>query len=393
MRTALRYTDAMKRPRPALVVVLALVVAGAAFVGWRWARPERVEVDLFVVERGRVEQTATNSRAGTVAARRRAKLSPEGGGRVVALPHPEGSRVAAGDVLLELDAVLERGEVALRERQAQAAAAEAERACLAAERAARELDRQRRLAAEEIVAADALDRVDSAAREADAGCAAARAARASAAAALDLARQALAKRKLRAPFAGVVAALDIEVGEWTTPSPVALPVPPVVDLYDPASLHVVLPMDEVDAARLRPGLPARVTIDSHAGETFAGAVARVAPYVLDVEAQNRTVEIEVDLERLPGGLLPGTSADVEVVLDARDGALRVPAAAVLSGDRVLVVAGETLVERLIVPGLRNWDFVEVREGLAAGDRVVTSLDRPEVKAGARIAAPATERAP
>jgi HlyD family secretion protein len=376
----------MQRPRTGVVVGLLLLAAVAAVVGWRWARPERVAVDLFVVEMGRVEQTATNSRAGTVEARRRAKLSPEGGGRVVALPRPEGSRVAAGDVLLELDATLERGEVTLRERQAQAAAAEAERACLAAERAARELDRQRRLAAEAIVAADALDRFDSAAREADAGCAAARASRATAGAALDLARRALEKRTLRAPFDGLVAALEIAVGEWTTPSPVALPVPPVVDLYDPASLYVALPMDEVDAARLHPGLPARVTIDSHAGETFAGRVARVAPYVLDVEAQNRTVEIEVDLERVPDGLLPGTSADVEVVLDARDGVLRLPAAAVLAGDRVLVVEGETLAERAIAAGLRNWEYVEVREGLAAGDRVVTSLDRPEVKAGARVAA-------
>jgi HlyD family secretion protein len=383
----------MKRPRTGVVVVLLLLAGGVAFVAWRSTRPERVAVDLFVVEAGRVEQTATNSRAGTVEARRRVKLSPEGGGRVVALPHPAGSRVAAGDVLLELDATLERGEVALRERQTQTAAAEAERACLAGERAARELARQRRLATEALVAADALDRFDSAAREADAGCAAARAARGSAVAALDLARRLLEKRTLRAPFDGLVAELDIAVGEWTTSSPVALPVPPVVDLYDPTSLYVALPMDEVDAARLRPGQPARVTIDSHAGETFAGRVARVAPYVLDIEAQNRTVEIEVDLEVTPEGLLPGTSADVEVVLDARDGVLRVPAAAVLAGDRVLVVGGATLAERTIVTGLRNWDFVEVREGLAEGERVVTSLDRPEVKAGARVAAPAAERRP
>jgi HlyD family secretion protein len=361
-----------------------LTAALVAFVVWRWVRIERIDVDLHVVERGRVEQTATNSRAGTVEARRRAKLSPEGGGRVVALPHAEGERVVAGDVLLELDATLERGEAALRERQAQVAAAESVRACLAAERAEREVERQRRLAADDIVAADALDRVESAAREVAAGCDAARAARASAAAALDLARLAVAKRTLRAPFAGVVAELAIEIGEWTTPSPVALPVPPVVDLYDPDSLHVVLPMDEVDAGRLRVGLPARVTIDSRPGESFAGRVARVATYVLDVEAQNRTVAIEVELESVPAALLPGTSADVEVILDAHDDVLRVPAAAVLTGDRVLVAEGERLVERAITTGLRNWDFVEVLSGLAVGDRVVISLDRPEVRAGARI---------
>jgi len=146
-------------------------------------------------------------------------------------------------------------------------------------------------------------------------------------------------------------------------------------------------MDEVDASRLRAGLPARATVDSHAGVTFVARVARVAPYVVDLEAQNRTVEIEVELEDRAAAeqLLPGTSADVEVVLEARHAAVRVPAGAVLAGDHVLVVEGDRLVEKPIRAGLRNWDFVEVLEGLAAGERVVPSLDRAEIRAGARVA--------
>ena len=365
----------------------AAAIAVAALALWL-SREEALVVEAVAAERGSVEQTATNSRAGTVAAHRRAKLSPEQGGRVVALPHREGERVAAGDVLLALDAALERGEEALRRRELEAAGAEAERACLVAELAERELARNRRLAADELVAAGLLDRVDSSSREAAAGCAAARAARGAAASALELALRALEKRTLAAPFDGVVAEISIEVGEWTTPSPPALPVPPVVDVYDPTSIFVSLPMDEVDAARLRPGLPARVTVDSHPGRELAGRVARVAIYVLDIEAQNRTVEIEVELDdaELAATLLPGTSADAEVVLDVRDDVLRVPAPAVLAGDRLLVVDGERLVEREIEVGLRNWDYVEVRSGLAAGERVVVSLDRPEIRAGARVRA-------
>jgi HlyD family secretion protein len=214
-------------------------------------RPEAVEIDVRAVERGRVERTATNSRAGTVEARRRAKLSPESGGRVTAIRFRKGEAVRAGDVLLELDATLERGELELRRREVEAARAEAERACLAAELAERALERQRRLAAEELVAADALDRFDSAAREAAAACAAARAARGSAEAARTLAERMLEKRTLRAPFDGVVAELTIEVGEWTTPSPPGMPIPPVIDLIDPESIYFSLPMDEVDAGRLR----------------------------------------------------------------------------------------------------------------------------------------------
>lgn len=349
-------------------------------------RTEAIEVEVAAVEHGRVERTATNTRAGTIEARRRAKLSPEIGGRAVRIPYREGERVEAGAVVLELDAALERAEIELRRRQLASAAAEAERACLAAERAGREVERNRQLAADELVAEDLLDRLESAAREAEAGCAAARAGRDSAQAAIGVAREAAAKKVLIAPFPAIVADVSVEVGEYTTPSPPAVPVPPVIDLYDPGSIYVSLPMDEVDAASLRPGLPARVTIDSHAGRTFPGTVARVASYVLDVEAQNRTVGIEVELDddAFAATLLPGTSADVEVILEARDGALRMPTAGLLTGDRALVVEGEALAERELEVGLRNWDFVEIRSGLAEGDRVVVSLDREEVRAGARV---------
>jgi HlyD family secretion protein len=145
-------------------------------------------------------------------------------------------------------------------------------------------------------------------------------------------------------------------------------------------------MDEVDAARIAVGLDVRVTVDSQPGREFAGTVARVAPYVLDVEAQNRTVEIEVDIRDLqPRDVpLPGTSADVEVVLTAREAALRLPAAALLEGDRVLVASDGRLEERKVEIGLKNWNWAEVIGGLEPHEIVVTSLDRPEVRAGARV---------
>jgi HlyD family secretion protein len=191
---------------------------------------------------------------------------------------------------------------------------------------------------------------------------------------------------LRAPFDGVVADSSIEVGEWSTPSPPAMPVPSVLDIIDPSSIYVSAPMDEVDSARLAPGLPARVTVDSHAGKQFPGRVVRVASYVLDVEEQNRTVEIEVELDdrTFAATLLPGTSADVEVVLETRPGVLRVPSSALLSGDKVLVVENGRLAQRTVEVGLRNWDVSEIRGGLARGDAVVVSLDRPEVVPGARV---------
>ncbi|MDH3405284.1 MAG: efflux RND transporter periplasmic adaptor subunit [Acidobacteriota bacterium] len=366
---------------------LAILLAVVALV---WVlrltvfKPDPVPVTVAEVARGRVESTVTNSRAGTVRTRRRAKLSPELGGQVAELPFREGDRVAAGDVVLRLDDRAQQARLALARSEVATARAERERACITADRAGRELERSRVLAADELLSADSLDQLDSAKNAADAACNAARANEARAQAAVRVSQTELDKMTLRAPFAGLVAEVSIEVGEWTTPSPPAIPVPPVVDILDPSSIYVSAPMDEVDSARVRAGQTTRVTVDSHRDRSFSGRVSRVAPYVLDLEEQNRTVEIEVELgDGAPvREFLPGTSADVEVILEVKEDALRIPTSALMEGNRVLMVADGVLAERTLTTGLKNWDFVEVTSGLAAGDRIVTSLDRAEVKAGA-----------
>lgn len=375
----------MSRRFVGLLIAAALVLLG---IGLRLTvlRPGGIDVEVAVARVGRVEQTITNSRAGTVKAKLRARLSPESGGRVVAIPKRKGEAVRAGDVVLVLDGSVEDAERVGAARAVTAAEAAERQACVTAARADRERDRVRRLAAEQIESVDSLDQATSAARAADDGCAAARADQQRARASLQAAVSALARKTLRAPFDGIVADVNIEVGEWATPALPGLPVPPLVDILDPHAISFEFPMDEVDAAKLRVGLPARVTVDAVPGTSFAGRVVRVAPFVLDVEKQNRTVAIEVELDdRESTRFLPGSSADVEVVLQTHTDVLRIPSSAILSGDRVLVVAEGRLAERRIDVGLRNWDWSEIRSGLVAGDRVVVSLDRPEVKAGARVA--------
>ncbi len=114
-------------------------------------------------------------------------------------------------------------------------------------------------------------------------------------------------------------------------------------------------------------------------------MAEVAPYVVDRLEQNRTVEIEIELDdaAVAASLLPGTSADAEVILSGKDGVLRVPTASLIEGGKVLVLEKGRLVERTLQLGLRNWDFTEVTGGLREGERVVVSLDRPEIRAGAK----------
>jgi HlyD family secretion protein len=366
------------------LAVLAALAAAAALVRFVLLAPEPVRVRVVAAERGRVEETITNSRAGTVKARRRAKLAPETGGRVLELPRRRGAIVRKGDLLLRVDDALQRAQLRLAEDETNAALAQRDQACLLAERAGRDRERTASLARDGLVSPEILDRVASEASGAEAACRAARAATQRAGSAVALARAQLEKTALRAPFDGVVADTFIEVGEWTTPSPPAIPVPPVLDLIDTRSIYVSAPMDEVDSARVGTGKPARLTVDSHPGRHFAARVVEVAPYVVDRLEQNRTVEIELELEdeAVAATLLPGTSADAEVILSAREGVVRIPTAALLEGGKVLVLEGDRLVERPLTLGLRNWDFTQVEGGIQEGARVVVSLDRPEVRAGA-----------
>ena len=131
-----------------------------------------------------------------------------------------------------------------------------------------------------------------------------------------------------------------------------------------------------------------MTVDSRPGETFRGRVSRVAPYVVDVEAQNRTLEIEIELDdsELAMTLLPGTSADAEVILETRSAVLRVPTSALLQNQTVLLLEDGELIEREVELGLRNWQFAEVENGLSGGEEIVISLDKVEIEAGARAVA-------
>ena len=374
---------------PAGILILIVLIRFTVFA------PEPVPVEVVTVAPGPVEETVTNSQAGTVRARKRAKLSPEVGGTVVAIPFREGQRVFKGAVVLRLDDSLQRAELTLAERELETASAQQEQACLAAERAAREKERIARPALEGIASQDLLDQTTSQADRTAAACEAAGAGVERARAAVALAHTKVDKAVLRAPFDGIVAEVSAEVGEWVSPSPPALPIPPVVDILDPDSIYISAPMDEVDSAQIASQQPARVTVDSYRGRNFTARVVRVAPYVLDVEAQNRTVEIEVELENMDTSrrLLPGTSADVEVILQEKQDVLRVPTQALLEGNRVLVVENGRLATRDVETGLSNWDFTEIVSGLTAGDEIVVTLDRPEVQPGAPAVIEKTQGAP
>lgn len=375
-------------------IVFVALVALIVLLRMTLFAPEPIEVRVATVERGIVQSTLTNSKAGTVEARRRSRIAAEIGGRVVEIRHREGARVKAGEPLVRLAEESLRAKLEQAREGIPVSEARLEDACLRRDRARRELDRMKQLAEQNVISEDRLDALQYGFDSARVACESAKAELAQSRANLRAAQSELSKTTITAPFDGVVAEVNVEVGEWVTPSPPLLTSPPVIDLIDPTSIYISAPMDEVDAGAVRLGLPVKVSIDSRPGETFAGRVARVAPYVLDTEAQNRTLEIEVALDdpAVSATLLPGTSADAEVVLETRTDVLRVPTSALLRSEKVLALEAGRLVERDVELGLRNWQFAEVRRGLEPGESIVVALDDKEIVAGARAMAIADEAA-
>ncbi|MCI0342512.1 MAG: efflux RND transporter periplasmic adaptor subunit [Planctomycetales bacterium] len=366
--------------RPWLLLA-ALLGGGYAFLHLVVLAPKSVPVTVRAIGRGVVQATVSNTRAGSVRSRLSAALSADVPGRIVSIQHREGSRVEAGALLLALDDSAARALATVIEKERDTAAAALVQAEASLAEARREHERVRALHARQNVAQAELDR---AATQLDLAEAAVRSATARVEqqkARLSQVAVDLEKLSVRAPFAGIVAELRAEVGEWATPGK------PLVQFFDPARLYVRAELDEVDVGHVRTGLAAKVTLDPFKGRVFAGTIVRVAPNVSEVLDQNRTVAVEVELAGGTGDveLKPGMSADVEVVLaESRPDALRVPTLAILSGDRVLLADGGRAREATLTTGLRNWEWTEATAGIAEGDRVIVSLDREEVRAGARI---------
>lgn len=195
----------------------------------------------------------------------------------------------------------------------------------------------------------------------------------------------LAKSMLYAPFDGIVAEVNGEVGEFATPSPPGIATLPLIDLINANCFYISAPMDEVDAGRLQPGQEVKVTIDAYRDQHFPGTIRRIAPYVFAMEKQARTVEVEANItndNQLP--LLVGYSADMEVIIAQQDNVLRIPTEAVFDENKVYVVKDGTLQTQTVETGLSNWRFTEIKKGVSIGEQVVTSTTQTGLMDGTKV---------
>jgi HlyD family secretion protein len=364
-------------------IVPVLVITAIAVIGWYFTRRKPVEVVVKPVGRGIVEQTVANTRAGTVNACRRAKLSPSVGGQIAKLCIREGDMVKEGDLLLEIwnqDLV---AEVQLAQSEAEAERARAKAACLKADVSQREANRLVKLLDKGAASEEQTDKAVTDAKALKADCKAAEASVLRSEARIGVVKANLARTRLIAPFDGVVAEISGELSEFVTPSPIGIATPPVVDLVDNTCFYITAPIDEVDVPKISPGMTARVSLDAFGDRRFPGKVRRIAPYVLDREKQARTVDVEVEFAKAEDirKMLAGYSADVEIILDVRQNTLRIPTASVLDRDRVFVyLPGDKVIKaRNFKSGISNWYYTEVISGLKPDELVVINVDGAGIK--------------
>ena len=369
-------------------ISLILVAALIATSYWWMQRNKPIAVEIATVSIGAVERTVTNTRAGTLNACRRAKLSPSLGGQIANLPVTEGEKVKKGQLLFEIWNLDLQAQLRLTNAEVLASKALQQQSCIQSDLAEREAQRLSQLRERGLSSDEATEKAISLSHSSKAACEAASATITVSKSRVEVARAALQRTQLLAPFDGTIAEVNGELGEYVTPSPVGIPTPPAVDIIDTQCLYVSAPIDEVDAPQIKAGMQARISLDAFGKKFFDGQVRRVAPYVLDKEKQARTVDIEVvfinalDIHNM----LPGYTADVEVIIDTHMNSIQVPTAALFEGNRVYIYDSEfdTISLTPVKTGLSNWQFTEIIEGLEANQKIVTSIDRDGLADGVEV---------
>jgi len=297
--------------------------------------PPVFPVDVAVARKDTVTELIRAT--GQIEAEQQIDLRPELEGRIVEILASEGREVPAGAPLFKIDD---------EQIKAQVARLQAER-----DLAEQELVRTRELLAKNASSAADLERAEASARSAQAQ--------------LELEQIRLSHTVVRAPFAGVLGARLVSLGDYVTTSARLTSLQSV----DPQRAAFAVP--ERYAERLASGQEVEFSVASLPNRTFRGTVDFVDPVV---QLPGRTITIKARVGNRGRVLRPGMFIEAELATDVRPGAIVIPEQAVLpiaGADFVWVVAGGKAARRTVTLGVREPGTVEVREGIAAGDTVVT----------------------
>ena len=336
------------------------------------------EIDVPAVRATVAPIQAALEISGTLTPRTRVGVKPKLPGRLDRVLVDIGNRVTAGQVVATID----RREVDAQVDAAVAAVGVAEASVESAEAslssATTELARARNLFESGALPRQRLDAAETAERGATAQRNLAKANLAQAQATLRRAREVQRDATLTAPMTGYVVERNYDAG--------AIPGDqPIVVIADTRELKLEAGVSELEAGRLRIGLPAIVSVQAKPGEQFAGQLAAIAP---EVDARNRHFHIDVRVDNAKGTLLAGMYASARIVLSAAEKAVTIPREAVTTqnGQRVAFkIDKDTLQAVSVVEGLSDGRRVQILSGLSAGDQVLADARR-QPPSGARVKA-------
>jgi RND family efflux transporter MFP subunit len=366
---------------PLLVIVLAAVTAACSADGSTAAAQATDSIvvpvlDVAVVRAkvGTVQSALEIS--GTLAPRSRVGVKPKLPGRLERILVDIGDRVSEGQIVATID----RGEVDAQVDAAMAATAVARAGIESAEatlaNAISEHERARSLFDAGALPRQRLEAAETARRAQAAQRDLARANLAQAEAAVRRAREVQRDTTLYAPVSGFIVERNYDPG--------AIPGDrPVVVVADIRQLKLDAGVSEMEAGRLRLGMPALVSVQARPGETFTGQIAAMVP---EVDQRNRHFRIEVRVPNGEGGLLAGMYASARLVLAEAEHALLLPREAIATrdGERVVLkVDGDQVRPVPVVEGLNDGRQVQIVSGLAAGDQVLADARR-QLPPGARV---------
>jgi HlyD family secretion protein len=370
-------------PRRWAITAAALVVL--AGFGWIVATQGPMAPVRVTTARAELAELApTVFGIGTVEAHRSHVLGPTAAGRVLRVLVDEGERVAAGQLLAEMDPV----DLELRVDAARAAQARALQGTAAAQAQLAEAGSRSRLAAATVSRYEQLhaqrfysgDAVEAKRHEAQAAAAAEQAATASLAAAqaearrvaaeLDAVQRQRGQLRLLAPADGVVAARHADPGTTLVAGQ------PLLTVVDPAGLRLSARIDQARAGGIAVGQPATVVLRSRPGAALAGRVERLG-WVADAVTEERIVEIAFD--ETPVGISLGELAEVTVQLP-RVAALAVPSAGIRRAEGGAAVwryaDGRAKRQAIAVGAADAGGRTQVVSGLAEGDEVIVHSGQP-----------------
>lgn len=372
----------MTRWFPLVLLVLASTFAAACGTDSSTASAQAaadaevpvIDVAVVRVTAGTVESALDIS--GTLAPRSRVGLKPKLPGRLDRILVDIGDRVSEGQVVATVD----RGEVDAQVDAAVAAIGVAKAGIESAEaslaNAISEHDRATTLFAAGALPRQRLEAAETARRAATAQRDLAKANLAQAEAAVRRAREVQRDTTLYSPVSGFIVERNYDPG--------AIPGDrPVVVVADIRQLKLEAGVSEMEAGRLKTGMPALVSVQAKPGETFTGQVAAIVP---EVDQRNRHFRIEVRVPNAEGALLAGMYASARLVLAQADEALIVPREAVVARDGqrvVLKINGDTVAPVAVVEGLSDGRVVQIVSGLTAGDQVLADARR-QLPADARV---------